>query len=188
MFKKKKNKPNKTPIDIHKELFYEYQGSECSEKNLVEDLYNEIKTHYEKQIKDEKFDIHLERIRINNSLSKYSDTTNKRNDLNKAILILYLTLVFNALLKFSESIGNEYKFLGGSQVTIFLFIIGYFFYKVIKEDEKSKTREKDLVNNISLIVLDDMENGFNENGQDKSIIENVRNKRIECPVESEIKS
>lgn len=185
MFGRKKNEPNKTPIEIHKELFYEYQDSKCNERNLVEDLYNEIKIHYEKQLADINLNIHLERIRINKSLSKYNDTSNKRNEVNKAIGLVCLTMMFNVLLKFLEA---SEKVFGYISYAFGMVVVLYAMYDLVKDKNKSRSSEKDLVNNISLIVLDDIQKSINQDVQDEVTTEDIKHKEIEVPEKSKIKT
>ena len=67
---------------------------------------------------------------------------------------LYLTVTINLVLEFLKTnFDSKYSFGLG-----LLFVV-YILYKIDKIIRKNKNKEKDLVNKISLKVLDDIING-----------------------------
>lgn len=169
MFRRKKSKKSESSVDIHKEIFYEYQKYNNEDKKLVASIYNEIKTDYEKLLRYGLLNINLERIRINKSLSRYKDTANKKNELNKLIFLLAITGMLNGLLKYFEATGKGLGLPIGFEYIIYIGLNMYLLFSLIKEDIKYKSAEKDLVNNISLIVLDDIEKSMSEDIKYKEI-------------------
>ncbi|ELC8426416.1 TPA: hypothetical protein I9Z34_003036 [Clostridium perfringens] len=145
---------NKSKFDIYKQIFDEYQSDKVKNEDIKK-LYVYIKNKYIKKLKKGELDLRIERIRIEEELNKSnSKYTDKDEKLRVMIGTLYLTVTINLVLEFLKTnFDSKYSFGLG-----LLFVV-YILYKIDKIIRKNKNKEKDLVNKISLKVLDDIING-----------------------------
>lgn len=145
---------NKSKFDIYKQIFDEYQSYKVKNEDIKK-LYVYIKNKYIKKLKKGELDLRIERIRIEEELNKSnSKYTDKDEKLRVMIGTLYLTVTINLVLEFLKTnFDSKYSFGLG-----LLFVV-YILYKIDKIIRKNKNKEKDLVNKISLKVLDDIING-----------------------------
>ncbi|EGT5618958.1 hypothetical protein BUL45_07715 [Clostridium perfringens] len=151
---KKSKTDNKSKFDIYKQIFDEYQSDKVKNEDIKK-LYVYIKNKYIKKLKKGELDLRIERIRIEEELNKSnSKYTDKDEKLRVMIGTLYLTVTINLVLEFLKTnFDSKYSFGLG-----LLFVV-YILYKIDKIIRKNKNKEKDLVNKISLKVLDDIING-----------------------------
>ncbi|BDU86342.1 hypothetical protein ACOT6T_14780 [Clostridium perfringens] len=146
---------SESKLDVYKEIFDEYQSDKLKSEDIKK-LYVYIKNKYIEKLKKEKLDLTIERIRIEEELSRSnSKYTDKDEKLKIMIGTLYLTVTINLVLEFLKtSFDSKYSFGLG---LLFVVSILYGIDRVIR---KNKNKEKDLVNKISLLVLDDIMKGF----------------------------
>ncbi|MDK0618479.1 hypothetical protein P5F24_11155 [Clostridium perfringens] len=146
---------NESKFDSYKQIFDEYQSNKVKSEDIKK-LYVYIKNEYIEKLKKGELDLRGERIRIEEELNKInSKYTDKDEKLRVMIGTLYLTVTINLVLEFLKTnFDSKYSFGLG-----LLFVV-YILYKIDKIIRKNKNKERDLVNKISLKVLDDIIEGI----------------------------
>lgn len=158
MKKKIKKDENYYNFEIFKSEFDKSLLNPMKKKGLKK-LYLYIKESYENQIKQGTFEIKYERIRIEKDLGKYYVISKeKANNLNGTIKIITTSMLTYGVINVIMGLDIPI-FLKGGIITV---ILSVFLLMVMDGDLKSKHYEKDVVNSLSLIVLDELEEEINK--------------------------
>lgn len=150
--KNKKVDKNKMDLEKCKEIFENCIKDDNEDKKIVTTLYNEINLKYEELLKKNKLNIKLERLRIEKSIGKYRVKTKENNEFYRMIGAIIITNIFTVASRYIEN------FYGAS--IGFVVVIGSIFLLIKsleKDREKEFDREIDLVNYISILVLEELE-------------------------------
>ena len=171
MFKKLINKifGNKSINDINKDIlkrckkeFDNYQDEENGFYGSMNELYKYIKDIYLERLNEGKLDIKIERIRIKNSLGNYKKTSEKLDSINIVLITSCITTIINMLNSYFKSKVESGDLSREMSIDFGLFVVVGVMCLTVRAGEKSSAYERDLVNHISLKVLDDIENGIIE--------------------------
>lgn len=149
---------NKEILDKCKYEFDKYQNEECYYYGSINDLYNYIKGEYIKKMNNKNFNIEIERLRIEKSLGKHKKISEKLSTSNIALMTSIITVSMGALFALvQELVKSDYIpwYVAWSFIIIVISILVRQVYKSYKD---SNFNERDLVNYISLKVLNDIEN------------------------------
>ncbi|EGT4141822.1 hypothetical protein C4D43_13665 [Clostridium perfringens] len=152
------NKKNKELIINCKCEFDKYQDEENYEIETIKEIYTHIYTVYVKRLKEGNLNIKLEKIRIEKSLAKHKRSSEKLEAVSITIVIGMITITLNLLIEFLKNLFTNYSI---SKVWLFVLII-IIFQLFMHKYKKTRAYERDLVNYISLKVIEDIENGIVE--------------------------
>ncbi|WEV18644.1 hypothetical protein [Clostridium perfringens] len=160
--KKSIEEKNKELIINCKCEFDKYQDEENYEIETIKEIYTHIYTVYVKKLKRGNLNIKLEKIRIEKSLAKHKKTSEKLDTASITLVIGIITIILNLIMDFLKSQLNSYHISKGWLFTLILIIFASVMRSIENENKKSRAYERDLVNYISLKVLNDIENGIIE--------------------------
>ncbi|EHK2389587.1 hypothetical protein DMN31_09245 [Clostridium perfringens] len=154
------NSDNKELLEKCKYEFDKYQNKDSYYYDSTNELYNYIKNKYIKKISDGNFNIKIERIRIERSLGNHKKISEKLTASNIALMTSIITVSIGTMFKLLEdwTKDNSMPWYG-----IWIFLIALMIVltrEIYKSNKDSNANERDLVNYISLKVLDDIENGI----------------------------
>lgn len=153
---------NKEILDKCKYEFDKYQNEECYYYGSMNELYNYIKGEYIKKINNEDFNIEIERLRIEKSLGKHKKISEKLSTSNIALMTSIITVSMGALFAVVEDLVKYYNMPWWASWIFIIIVFSVLGKQVYKSHMNSNANERDLVNYISLKVLDDIENGIIE--------------------------
>ena len=156
------NSDNKELLEKCKYEFDKYQNRESYYYDSMDELYNYIKNKYIKKISDGNFNIKIERMRIEKSLAKHKKTSEKLDAASITLVIGIITIILNSIMDFFKSQFTSYHISKNWLFALIFIIFAVVMRSLEKEHKKSRSYERDLVNYISLKVLNDIENGIIE--------------------------
>lgn len=152
------NSNNKEILNRCKQEFNNYQNKNSYYYDSTNELYNYIKDRYIKMIDQGKLDIKIERIRIERCLGKHKGLSAKVDGAGLVLMTGFITYLLNLI---SIFLREDIKDIVIS-TSVLVMIVGFFMYSFTSINNKSGNYERDLVNYISLKVLDDIEKGIIE--------------------------
>lgn len=165
MFGRKKNDKDKSIIEACESLFDIIKNSNEEDKELenIKSLYNNIREYYIKKIDSDENFIIYEKIRVEESLGEYTKNT-------LGINLNMFAIVFSVLATLCiESMGifdkvnisifiDLVNIILNSIIKVGIFVFMIFIYAHISVDKNTKKdRNKEILNNIRLKVLNDIE-------------------------------
>lgn len=160
--KKSIEEKNKELIINCKCEFDKYQDEENYEIETIKEIYTYIYKEYVKKLKEGNLNIKLEKIRIEKSLEKHKKTSEKLDAASITLVIGIITIILNLIMDFLKSQLNSYHISKYWLFTLILIIFASVMRSIENDNKKSRAYERDLVNYISLKVLEDIENGIIE--------------------------
>lgn len=150
------NSNNKKILNRCKQEFDNYQNKNSYYYDSTNELYNYIKDKYIKKIDQGKLDIKIERIRIERCLGKHKGLSDKVDGAGLVLMTGFITYLLNLI---SIYLRQGIKDIVIS-TSVLVMVVGFFMYSFASINNKSGNYERDLVNYISLKVLDDIEKGI----------------------------
>ena len=153
---------NEELIDKCKDEFDKYQAEENYEIETIKEIYTHIYKEYVKKLKEGNLNIKLEKIRIEKSLGKHKKTSEKLDAASITLVIGIITIILNSIMNFLRNQLTSYHISKDWLFALILIIFALVMRSIENEHKKSRAYERDLVNYISLKVLDDIENGIIE--------------------------
>ncbi|EOU1580134.1 hypothetical protein ACSXDI_06185 [Clostridium perfringens] len=156
------NSDNKELLEKCKYEFDKYQNKDSYYYDSMNELYNYIKEEYRKKISEGILNIEIERMRIERSLGNHKNISEKLDVANIGLVTGIMTVSITAIFTCLEELAKGEKI--SWEIVVFLIIIMFvsFVREAYKSHKDSNVSERDLVNYISLKVLDDIENGIIE--------------------------
>lgn len=139
--------------------FDKYQDKENYEVEAIKEIYTHIYNGYVKKLKEENLNIKLEKIRIEKSLAKHKKTSEKLDAASITLVIGIITIILNSIMDYLKSQLTSYHISKDWLFALILIIFALVMRNIENEHKKSRAYERDLVNYISLKVLNDIENG-----------------------------
>jgi hypothetical protein len=144
----KKKKVRKYTFESYSQIFDEFSREEES-RTINKKLYDKIYDYYDERLRIGSLDIKNERITIERKLGKYKGFG---TSLNAQLLIVPFASMLAILIQLaSDNVPAKY-----STIISFLVLVCAFMY-MLRDIERDKVTEKEVVFNICLIVLDDLE-------------------------------
>ncbi|MGU8655162.1 hypothetical protein G6Z26_15425 [Clostridium perfringens] len=156
------NSDNKELLEKCKNEFDKYQNRDSYYYDSMNELYNYIKNKYIKKISDGNFNIKIERMRIERSLGNHKNISEKLDVANIGLVTGMMTVSITAIFTCLEELAKGEKISWEIVVFLIIMMFVYFVREAYKSHKDSNVSERDLVNYISLKVLDDIENGIIE--------------------------
>lgn len=154
------NSDNKELLEKCKYEFDKYQNKDSYYYDSMNELYNYIKNKYIKKISDENFNIKIERMRIERSLGKHKNISDKLDVANIGLVTGIMTVSITAIFTWLEDYAKVKIIPWEMAIIIIVMMFGILIIEAYKSNKDSNVNERDLVNYISLKVLDDIENGI----------------------------
>ncbi|HII4481708.1 hypothetical protein [Clostridium perfringens] len=151
---------NQELIDNCKDEFDKYQYEENYEIETIKEIYTHIYNGYVKKLKEGNLNIKLEKIRIEKSLAKHKKTSEKLDAASITLVIGIITIILNSIMDFFKSQLTSYHISKDWLFALILIIFALVMRSIENENKKSRAYERDLVNYISLKVLNDIEKGI----------------------------
>lgn len=154
------NSDNKELLEKCKYEFDKYQNKDSYYYDSTNELYNYIKNKYIKKISDGNFNIKIERIRIERSLGNHKKISEKLTASNIALMTSIINVSIGTMFKLLEDWTKD-NFMPWYVIWILLIVLMLVLTReTYRANKDSNANERDLVNYISLKVLDDIENGI----------------------------
>lgn len=140
--------------------FDKYQNSDSYFYDSVVELYDYIKKTYIKRLKEGNLDIKLERIRIEECLGSHKKVSEKLDSSSIVIVTSIITILINLIITCFEELAKAKEIFWDKVLLIGIIISVIVMQQAYKSNKDSGAYERDLVNYISLKVLDDIEKGI----------------------------
>lgn len=156
------NSDNKELLEKCKYEFDKYQNKDSYYYDSMNELYNYIKEKYTKKISEGILNIEIERMRIEKNLGNHKKTSEKLSTSNIALITSIITVSMGALFTLVEELVKSDYIPWYVAWSFILIVISILVRQVYKSYKDSNFNERDLVNYISLKVLNDIENGIIE--------------------------
>ena len=134
--------------DKYGKLFSEFTLNK-KERELNKDLYEKIYDHYKYKFNDSDFDIKIEKITLNKLSGKFKGFKSNSD-------LQFMGIVFGMFLTYSVQLISS-GFSQKNSIVIGYFAAALITILVIREVNKSRWNEKEFIYNLSLQVLDDIE-------------------------------
>lgn len=156
------NSDNKELLEKCKYEFDKYQNRDSYYYDSMNELYNYIKNEYIKKINDGNFNIEIERMRIEKSLGEHKKISEKLTASNIALMTSIITVSIGTMFKLLEDWTKDNSIPWYVIWILLIVLMVVLTRETYKSNKDSNANERDLVNYISLKVLDDIENGIIE--------------------------
>ncbi|ELC8342872.1 hypothetical protein [Clostridium perfringens] len=156
------NSDNKELLEKCKYEFDKYQNRDSYYYDSMNELYNYIKNEYIKKINDGNFNIEIERMRIEKSLGEHKKISEKLTASNIALMTSIITVSIGTMFKLLEDWTKDNSIPWYVIWILLIVLMVILTRETYKSNKYSNANERDLVNYISLKVLDDIENGIIE--------------------------
>lgn len=142
--------------------FDKYQNEDSYFYDSIVELHDYIKSIYIKRLKEGNLDIKLERIRIEECIGSHKKVSEKLSASNIVIVTSIITILINLILTCFEELAKAKEILWDKVMLVGIIITFIIMQQAYKSYKDSGAYERDLVNYISLKVLDDIEKGIIE--------------------------
>ncbi|EOU1478349.1 hypothetical protein [Clostridium perfringens] len=152
------NSDNKELLEKCKYEFDKYQNRDSYYYDSMNELYNYIKEAYIKKISEGILNIEIERMRIERSLGNHKNISEKLDVANIGLVTGIMTVSITAIFTWLEDSAKVKIIPWEMAILIIVMMFIIFIREAYKSNKNSGVYEKDLVNYISLKVLDDIEN------------------------------
>ncbi|MDU2445590.1 MAG: hypothetical protein E7D43_14405 [Clostridium perfringens] len=154
------NSDNKELLEKCKYEFDKYQNRDSYYYDSMNELYNYIKEEYRKKISEGILNIEIERMRIEKSLGEHKKISEKLTASNIALMTSIITLSIGNMFKILEDWTKDNSIPWYVIWILLIVLMLVLTRETYRANKDSNANERDLVNYISLKVLDDIENGI----------------------------
>ncbi|HFE9686377.1 TPA: hypothetical protein ACGA33_002118 [Clostridium perfringens] len=154
------NSDNKELLEKCKYEFDKYQNRDSYYYDSMNELYNYIKEEYRKKISEGILNIEIERMRIKKSLGEHKKISEKLTASNIALMTSIITLSIGNMFKILEDWTKDNSIPWYVIWILLIVLMLVLTRETYRANKDSNANERDLVNYISLKVLDDIENGI----------------------------
>lgn len=154
------NSDNKELLEKCKYEFDKYQNKDSYYYYSMNELYNYIKEEYRKKISEGILNIEIERMRIEKSLGEHKKISEKLTASNIALMTSIITLSIGNMFKILEDWTKDNSIPWYVIWILLIVLMLVLTRETYRANKDSNANERDLVNYISLKVLDDIENGI----------------------------